>query len=42
MDAAGQGAQATIEAYIHVCVDAPGSAARGSYLFMLDLEKVRH
>jgi len=42
MGAAGQGAQATIEAYIHVCVDAPGSAARGSYLFMLDLERVRH
>jgi len=42
MDAAGQGAQATIEAYIHVCVDIPGSAARGSYLFMLDLERVRH
>lgn len=42
MDAAGQRAQATIEAYIHICVDAPGSTARGSYLFMLDLEKVRH
>jgi hypothetical protein len=42
VDTADQGAQATIEAYIHVCVDAPGSTARGSYLFMLDLEKVRH
>ena len=39
MDAAGQGAHSVVDAYIHVCIEAPGSAAaRRGYFLMLDLE----
>jgi hypothetical protein len=40
MDAAGQGAQSALEAYIHVCIGTSGPTAHRSYVFKLDLQDV--
>ena len=38
-DVAGEGVHPVVEAYVHVCIDAPGQTAHGAYVLMLDLEQ---